>query len=90
MRSIRHKDVVEAALANTFMANANVPGEEYTYAWLFCWIGEKYDINPVALAKSCQTRTGAGTSDLISGKYSGYEGLIILTLSDRFYKRMKL
>lgn len=66
---------VEAALANTFMANTNVPGEEYTYAWLFCWIGEKYDINPVALASRVRQEQGAGTSDLISGKYSGYEGL---------------
>lgn len=71
----QEEDVVEAALANTFMANANVPGEEYTYAWLFCWIGEKYDINPVALASRVRQEQGAGTSDLISGKYSGYEGL---------------
>ena len=35
---------VEAALANTFMSNAKVPGAEYTYAWLFCWVGEKYNI----------------------------------------------
>ena len=71
----QEEDVVEAALANTFMANTNVPGEEYTYAWLFCWIGEKYDINPVALASRVRQEQGAGTSDLISGKYSGYEGL---------------
>ena len=71
----QEEDVVEAALANTFMANTNVPGEEYTYAWLFCWIGEKYYINPVALASRVRQEQGAGTSDLISGKYSGYEGL---------------
>lgn len=71
----QEEDVVEAALANTFMANTNVPGEEYTYAWLFCWIGEKYDINPVALASRVRQEQGSGTSDLISGKYSGYEGL---------------
>lgn len=66
---------VEAALANTFMSNAKVPGAEYTYAWLFCWIGEKYNINPVALASRVRQEQGAGTSDLISGKYAGYEGL---------------
>lgn len=66
---------VEAALANTFMSNAKVPGAEYTYAWLFCWVGEKYNINPVALASRVRQEQGAGTSDLISGKYSGYEGL---------------
>ena len=66
---------VEAALANTFMSNAKVPGAEYTYAWLFCWVGEKYNINPVALASRVRQEQGAGTSDLISGKYAGYEGL---------------
>lgn len=66
---------VEAALANTFMSNAKVPGSEYTYAWLFCWVGEKYNINPVALASRVRQEQGAGTSDLISGKYAGYEGL---------------
>ena len=57
---------VEAALANTFMSNAKVPGAEYTYAWLFCWVGEKYNINPVALASRVRQEQGAGTSDLIS------------------------
>lgn len=66
---------VEAALANTFMSNAKVPGSEYTYAWLFCWVGEKYNINPVALASRVRQEQGAGMSDLISGKYAGYEGL---------------
>ena len=66
---------VEAALANEFMSNAKVPGADYTYAWLFCWIGEKYNINPVALASRVRQEQGSGTSDLISGKYTGYEGL---------------
>ena len=73
--SYQTESVVEAALANEFMSNATVPGADYTYAWLFCWIGEKYDINPVALASRVRQEQGAGTSDLISGKYSGYEGL---------------
>lgn len=42
---------------------------------LFCWVGEKYNINPVALASRVRQEQGAGTSDLISGKYAGYEGL---------------
>ena len=69
------EEVVEAALANSFMANTQVPGESYTYAWLFCWIGEKYNINPVALASRVRQEQGAGTSDLISGTYEGYENL---------------
>lgn len=71
----QEENVVEAALANTFMANTNVPGEEYTYAWLFCWIGEKYDINPVSLASRVRQEQGSGTSAMISGNYPGYEGL---------------
>ena len=67
--------VVEAALANEFMSNATVPGANYTYAWLFCWIGEKYNINPVALASRVRQEQGSGTSAMISGKYPGYEGL---------------
>ncbi len=73
--SYQSQSVVEAALSGSFMANATVPGTSYTYSWLFCWVGEKYNINPVALASRVRQEQGAGTSDMISGKYSGYEGL---------------
>lgn len=73
--SYQTESVVEAALANEFMSNATVPGADYTYAWLFCWIGEKYNINPVALASRVRQEQGSGTSAMISGKYPGYEGL---------------
>ena len=73
--SYQSQSTVEAALSGTFMANATVPGTSYTYSWLFCWIGEKYNINPVALASRVRQEQGAGTSDMISGTYSGYEGL---------------
>ena len=69
------QSAVEAALANCFMSNAVVPGTNYTYSWLFCWIGEKYNINPVALASRVRQEQGSGASDMISGKYPGYEGL---------------
>lgn len=73
--SYQTETAVEAALANEFMSNAKVPGEDYTYAWLFCWIGEKYNINPVALASRVRQEQGSGKSDMISGEYPGYEGL---------------
>ena len=73
--SYQTESVVEAALANEFMSNATVPGADYTYAWLFCWIGEKYNINPVALASRVRQEQGSGTSAMISGNYPGYEGL---------------
>ncbi len=73
--SYQTETAVEAALANGFMANATVPGADYTYAWLFCWIGEKYNINPVALASRVRQEQGSGKSAMISGTYPGYEGL---------------
>lgn len=73
--SYQSEAAVEAALANEFMANATVPGANYTYAWLFCWIGQKYNINPVALASRVRQEQGSGKSDMISGRYPGYEGL---------------
>ena len=66
---------VEATLQGTFMDSVNVPGESFTYAWLFWWIGEKFDINPIALASRVKQEQGLGKSDLISGQYSGYKGL---------------
>lgn len=73
--SYQNQAAVEAAIANTFMSNANVPGTNHTYSWLFCWIGEKYNINPVALASRVRQEQGAGNSAMISGTYAGYEGL---------------
>ena len=73
--SYQSEAAVEAALANEFMANAKVPGANYTYAWLFCWIGKKYNINPVALASRVRQEQGSGKSAMISGTYPGYEGL---------------
>lgn len=69
-------ETVEALLEGTFMYRTNVPGEEFTYAWLLHWIGEKYGINPVMLASRLRQEQGIhGTSELISGTYEGYESL---------------
>ena len=78
--SLRYEDyqtveAVEAAVRGTFMSGALVPGERFTYAWLFCWIGKKYGINPVALASRVKQEQGLGNSPLISGRYPGYENL---------------
>lgn len=73
--SYQSQAAVEAALANCFMSNATVPGTDYTYSWLFCWVGEKYNINPVALASRVRQEQGSGNSAMISGTYAGYEGL---------------
>ena len=73
--SYQSQAAVEATLANCFMSNATVPGTDYTYSWLFCWVGEKYNINPVALASRVRQEQGSGNSAMISGTYAGYEGL---------------
>lgn len=78
--SLKYEDgqtesAVQAILKGTFM-EGNVPGESYTYAWLFCWIGKRYDINPISLASRCKQEQGSsGGSALISGNYPGYVGL---------------
>ncbi len=69
-------ETVNALLKGTFMYNTNVPGEDFTYAWLLHWVGQKYGINPVMLASRLRQEQGiAGTSELISGVYEGYENL---------------
>lgn len=69
-------ETVDALLEGTFMYQTNVPGEDFTYAWLLQWIGEKYGINPVMLASRLRQEQGLyGTSELISGTYEGYENL---------------
>lgn len=46
-----------------------------TYAEAFVQIGKEYDVSPVMLASRCRQEQGAnGTSALISGTVSGYEG----------------
>ena len=75
MSPYQSQSAVEAALTNCFMSNATVPGTDYTYSWLFCWVGEKYNINPVALASRVRQEQGSGNSAMISGTYAGYEGL---------------
>lgn len=74
--SCQSVETVNELLKGTFMYNVNVPGEDYTYAWLLHWIGEKYNINPVMLASRLRQEQGVnGTSELISGVYPGFENL---------------
>ncbi|MBQ8638253.1 MAG: hypothetical protein IJ468_03710 [Lachnospiraceae bacterium] len=69
-------ETVNALLKGTFMYDTSVPGEDFTYAWLLHWIGEKYNVNPVMLASRIRQEQGVyGTSELISGTYPEYENL---------------
>lgn len=68
---------VQKVLANTFMSGY-IEGYEYmglTYAQAFRDIGASIGVSPVHLAtRVYQEQGAAGSSDLISGTYPGYEG----------------
>ena len=64
---------VEALLANSFMANKDIENN-MTYAQAFVDIGSKHNISPLFLAaRVIQEQGYQGNSDLISGKYPGFE-----------------
>ena len=67
-------DVVAKTLSSTFMSG-RIEDDSITYADAFAQIGAGLDLNPLFLAARVKQEQGsAGKSDLISGKYSGYEG----------------
>lgn len=74
--SYQTESVVQKLLQNTFMSG-NIPETQQTYANAFCEIGSDSNIkaSPIFLAARVKQEQGIkGTSDLISGKYSGHEG----------------
>lgn len=68
---------VNTILANTFMAGSytDTDGAVRSYADTFVGIGSSLNVSPYHLASRCKQEQGVkGTSPLISGSYSGYEG----------------
>lgn len=68
---------VKAILKDTFMSGKykEADGEAIGYAATFTKIGKSLGVSPYHLASRCKQEQGAkGTSPLISGTYSGYEG----------------
>ncbi len=66
---------VDTFLSNTFMNNSqNAPGTDMTFAKIFWAIGSEMNVSPFHLASRVYQEQGQGTSALISGTYSGYEG----------------
>ena len=63
-------------LSNTFMSGnyTDTDGATRSYADTFVEIGSGIGVSPYHLASRCKQEQGAGTSPLISGTYSGYEG----------------
>lgn len=76
--SVHNVTGVQAILNNTFMANdvTDSDGSTLNYANAFMSIGQQVGVSPYHLASRVRQEQGAnGTSPLISGTYSGYEGL---------------
>lgn len=72
--SYHTKEAVQSVLSNTFM-KGTIPGDSRTYAEAFFTIGKNRKLSPTHLASRVYQEQGAkGTSPLISGTYTGYEG----------------
>ena len=72
--SYHTETAVQAIVENSFMAG-DVPDENMTYATAFTKIGEGLKISPFHLASRVLQEQGTkGSSPLISGTYSGFEG----------------
>ena len=67
---------VNSIIKSTFMAKqiANGDGTMLDYATAFMTIGREANVSPYHLASRVYQEQGKGTSSLISGTYSGYEG----------------
>ena len=67
-------DAVQKILNSTFMSGG-YDGSNKSYAQTFVEIGSALNMSPIALASRVRQEQGTkGTSPLISGKYSGFEG----------------
>lgn len=74
--SYQTEAVVQKLVQNTFMSG-NIPDSNQSYANAFYEIGSNAAVkaSPIFLAARVKQEQGIkGSSDLISGKYSGYEG----------------
>ena len=66
---------IEKILSGSFMSNSNVPGTLKKYSETIMEAAKTNDVSAYMLASRLKQEQGnSGTSPLISGKYSGYEG----------------
>lgn len=66
---------VEKIFAGSFMANKTCPGSNKKYSAVVTEAAQKYNISAYMLASRLRQEQGVnGTSQLISGNYSGYTG----------------
>lgn len=74
--SYHTEGAVDTFLNNTFMRNDhNAPGTDKTFAKIFWEVGRDQNVSPFHLASRVYQEQGQGTSDLISGTYSGCDGI---------------
>ncbi len=72
--SYHTQDGVQSILNGTFMSGA-IPDDTRTYAQAFMEIGKNLSMSPYHLASRVRLEQGsAGSSQLISGTYKGFEG----------------
>jgi len=67
-------DSIQKITQGTFM-DGLVPGESITYAQAFMNIASEKNISPILMAARVRQEQGVNGSQMISGKYPGYEGL---------------
>lgn len=75
--SYQTKEGVSSILSNTFMSGnyTDTDNKKKSYAETFVTVGSELGVSPYHLAARCKQEQGTkGTSQLISGTYSGYEG----------------
>ena len=73
--SYHTEDAVKNFLESTFMnSSGTAPGTDMNYYHIFWSVGSDQNVSPFHLAARVLQEQGNGTSPLISGTYSGYEG----------------
>ena len=73
-RSYHSVESVQKVVQGTFM-DGMVPGESISYAQAFMNIAAERNLSPVLMAARVRQEQGVNGSQMISGKYPGFEGL---------------
>ena len=73
-RSYHSVESVQKVVQGTFM-DGTVPGESISYAQAFMNIAAQKNLSPILMAARVRQEQGVNGSQMISGKYPGFEGL---------------
>lgn len=72
--SYHSEESTQKVIQGTFM-DGTVPGENISYAQAFMQIAAEKNVSPVLMAARVRQEQGVNGSQMISGKYPGFEGL---------------